>query len=144
MAMDASLAVVAVNVARPAVAADGTALPAHGWQLLPLRFQRLDAGSMVLTNLVGEHVFVTPDELSAVMDGTCADQELLARLRAAHLIQVPGETLPAELLAIKLRTRMRRLPNRPGCTFSWSRCAASTRAVTARCPGSRLRRTSST
>ena len=91
-----------------------TALPAHGWQLLPLRFHRIDADSVVLTNLVGEHVFVTPDELSAVVEGTCADQELLARLRAAHLIQVPGETLPAELLAIKLRTRMRRLPDSTG------------------------------
>src|SRR5580698_2058242 len=91
-----------------------TALPAHGWQLLPLRFHRIDPDSVVLTNLVGEHVFVTPDELSAVVEGTCADQELLARLRAAHLIQVPGETLPAELLAIKLRTRMRRLPDSTG------------------------------
>jgi uncharacterized protein len=91
-----------------------TALPAHGWQLLPLRFHRLDADSMVLTNLVGEHVFVTPDELTAVADGTCTDQDLLARLRAAHLIQAPGETLPAELLAIKLRTRMRRLPDSTG------------------------------
>src|SRR5271166_154648 len=91
-----------------------TALPRHGWQLLPLRFHRIDTDSVVLTNLVGEHVFVTPDELSSVADGTCADQELLARLRAAHLIQVPGETLPAELLAIKLRTRMRRLPDSTG------------------------------
>lgn len=91
-----------------------TSLPPHGWQLLPLRFHRLDADCMVLTNLVGEHVFVTPDELCAVADGSCADQELLARLRAAHLIQVPGETLPAELLAIKLRTRMRRLPDSTG------------------------------
>jgi uncharacterized protein len=87
-----------------------TALPPHGWQLLPLRFHRLDTDSVVLTNLVGEHVFVTPDQLEAVVNGNCADQELLARLRAVHLIQVPGERLPAELLAIKLRTRMRRLP----------------------------------
>src|ERR1700722_17705966 len=91
-----------------------TALARHGWQLLPLRFHRIDPDSVVLTNLVGEHVFVTPDELSAVADGTCADQELLARLRAAHLIQVPGETLPAELLAVKLRTRQRRLPDSTG------------------------------
>jgi uncharacterized protein len=91
-----------------------TALPQHGWQLLPMRFHRLDADSVVLTNLVGEHVFVTPDELVGVADGTCADQNLLARLRAAHLIQVPGETLPAELLAIKLRTRLRRLPDSTG------------------------------
>src|ERR1700722_4363349 len=84
-----------------------TALARHGWQLLPLRFHRIDPDSVVLTNLVGEHVFVTPDELSTVVDGTCTDQDLLARLRATHLIQVPGETLPAELLAIKLRTRGR-------------------------------------
>jgi His-Xaa-Ser system radical SAM maturase HxsB len=88
-----------------------TALPRGGWQLLPMRFYRLGDDSVVLTNLVGEHIFVTTDELVAVVDGSCADQELLARLRAAHLIQVPGETLPSELLAIKLRTRMRGLPD---------------------------------
>jgi len=91
-----------------------TTLPPHAWQLLPMRFHRLDANSVVLTNLVGEHVFVTPDELVSVADGTCADQELLARLRAAHVVQVPGETLPTELLAMKLRTRLRRLPDSTG------------------------------
>jgi uncharacterized protein len=91
-----------------------TLLSPHSWQLLPLRFHRLDADSVVLTSLVGEHEFVTPDELDAVVDGTCTDQELLARLRAVHLIQLPGERLPAELLAIKLRTRMRRLPDSTG------------------------------
>jgi His-Xaa-Ser system radical SAM maturase HxsB len=91
-----------------------TALPPHGWQLLPLRFHRFDDGEVLLTNLVGEHVFVPADQLVAVVDGTCGDQELLARLRAGHLIQVPGETLPAELLAVKLRTRMRGLPDSTG------------------------------
>lgn len=91
-----------------------TTLPPHGWQLLPMRFHRLDADSVVLTNLVGEHVFLTPGELADVTNGSCADQNLLARLRAAHLIQVPGETLPAELLAIKLRTRLRHLPDSTG------------------------------
>jgi hypothetical protein len=47
-----------------------TTLPAHSWQLLPLRFHRLDADSVVLTNLVGEHVFITPEQLAAVSDGT--------------------------------------------------------------------------
>jgi His-Xaa-Ser system radical SAM maturase HxsB len=91
-----------------------TALPLRGWQLMPMRFHRLDADSVVVTNLVGEHVFVTPDELIEVTDGSCTDQDLLARLRAAHLIQVPGEALPAELLAIKLRTRLGRLPDSTG------------------------------
>ena len=91
-----------------------TTMPLHSWQLLPLRFHRLDADSVVLTNLVGEHVVLSPDELTAIVEGTSTDQDLLARLRATHLIQVPGETLPAELLAIKLRTRMSRLPDSTG------------------------------
>lgn len=91
-----------------------TTLPPHAWQLLPMRFHRLDPDSVLLTNLVGEHAFVTPDELIEVIDGTCADQDLLARLRAAHLIQVRGEVLPTELLAIKLRTRLGRLPDSTG------------------------------
>jgi His-Xaa-Ser system radical SAM maturase HxsB len=85
-----------------------------GWELLPLRFHRLDRDSILLTNLVGEHMFVTEDEFLAVVSGSCSDQGLLARLRARHLIQVPGERLPAELLAIKLRTRLRRLPDSTG------------------------------
>lgn len=79
-----------------------------------MRFHRLDPGSVIVTNLVGEHVFLGEDEFLSVVDGTCEDQGLLARLRGKHLIQVPGETLPAELLAIKLRTRMRRLPESTG------------------------------
>jgi His-Xaa-Ser system radical SAM maturase HxsB len=91
-----------------------TTLSPHAWQLLPMRFHRLDTDSVLLTNLVGEHAFVTPEELVEVIEGTCTDQYLLARLRAAHLVQVRGEVLPTELLAIKLRTRLGRLPDSTG------------------------------
>ena len=91
-----------------------TAMRPGSWQLLPMRFHRLDDGSVLLTNLVGEHVFVSDSQLLAVVNGTCQDQDLLARLRAAHLVQAEGETLPAELLAVKLRTRMSQLPNSTG------------------------------
>ncbi|HEY0935163.1 MAG TPA: radical SAM protein, partial [Trebonia sp.] len=91
-----------------------TAMRPGSWQLLPMRFHRLDGDSVLLTNLVGEHVFVSDAQLLAVMNGTCHDQGLLGRLRAVHLIQAEGETLPAELLAIKLRTRMSQLPNSTG------------------------------
>lgn len=89
-------------------------LPPAGWQLLPLRFHRLDPDSILVTNLVGEHAFLTESQFLSVLDGTCTNQRLLAELRAKHLIQVPGERLPAELLAIKLRTRLRRLPDSTG------------------------------
>ena len=84
------------------------------WQMLPIRFHRFDDDSILLTNLVGEHFFLSEDEFLAVMDGTCSDQVLLARLRARHLIQLPGERIPVELLAVKLRTRLRRLPDSTG------------------------------
>lgn len=91
-----------------------TSLAPAGWQLLPLRFHRLDPDSLLVTNLVGEHAFLSEEQFLSVLDGTCPDQNLLAELRAKHLIQVPGERLPAELLAIKLRTRLRRLPDSTG------------------------------
>jgi uncharacterized protein len=93
---------------------DATAVPPSGWQLLPLRFHRFDSDSVLLTNLVGEHLFVSEEQFLAVMDGTCGDQELLARMRARHLIQRPGDRLPAELLAVKLRTRLQYLPDSTG------------------------------
>ncbi len=91
-----------------------TRLAPVGWQLLPLRFYRLDPGRILLTNLVGEQAFLSEEQFLSVLDGTCMDQSLLAELRAKHLIQIPGERLPAELLAIKLRTRLRRLPDSTG------------------------------
>ena len=91
-----------------------TVLPPSGWQLLPMRFHRFDSDSVLLTNLVGEHLFVSHDQFLAVMEGTCDDQELLARLRSRHLIQRPGDRLPAELLAVKLRTRLHHLPDSTG------------------------------
>lgn len=121
-----------------------TTVPPHGWELLPMRFHRLepgprdDAGSIVVTSMVGEHAFLSEDELRCVVDGTCADQALLARLRASHLIQVPGEALPAELLAIKLRTRLGRLPESTGlhifvvtlrCEHTCRYCQVSRQAV---------------
>src|ERR1700729_2260849 len=104
---------------------EATAVEPGTWELLPLRFHRFDDRSLLLTNLVGEHVFLTEPQFLTVMDGTCADQNVLAELRAKHLIQLPGERLPAELLAIKLRTRLRRLPDSTGLhmfvgTFSWA------------------------
>ena len=88
------------------------ALAPNSWQLLPMRFHRPDEDSVVLTNLVGEHVFVTPDELISVTDKTCTDQGLLARLRAAHLIQVPGEALAHFIdVAEELKTQL------PGSNF---------------------------
>ena len=84
------------------------------WELLPLRFHRFTDDTVLLTNIVGEHCFLTDGQFMTILDGTCTDQAVLAELRAKHLIQLPGEQLPAELLAIKLRTRLRRLRDSTG------------------------------
>ena len=98
----------------PRLPREASAVTAGSWQLLPLRFHRFDGDSILLTNLVGEHTFLSEGQFLAVLDGTCSDQRVLAELRAKHLIQLAGERLPAELLAIKLRTRLRRLPDSTG------------------------------
>ena len=79
------------------------------WQLLPFRFERI-GGRVLLTNLVGEHLFLNPEEFEQVADRALpVDSPLVRRLRAKHVIRETDDDLPVELLAIKARTRYRRL-----------------------------------
>jgi uncharacterized protein len=79
------------------------------WELMPLRFNALDAERVVVTNMVGEHLVMARTELDEVVNDGRPEAGTLARMRARQMIRVPGETLPAELLALKLRTQKRRL-----------------------------------
>lgn len=79
------------------------------WQLLPFRFERIN-GRVLLTNLVGEHVFLTTEEFEQLSSGGLPrDSALVRRLRGKHVIREEDDELPVELLAIKARTRYRRL-----------------------------------
>src|SRR5690242_16769784 len=79
------------------------------WQLLPFRFERLN-GRVLITNLVGEHLFLTVSEFELLGDAELpSDSPLVRKLRAKHVIREAGDDLPVELLAIKARTRYRRL-----------------------------------
>src|SRR4051812_1753028 len=86
----------------------------NDWELLPFRFHRLDDQQVLLTNLVGEHLFLPSDEFEQLTAGSLDDQTVLRRLRGKHFIRRPDEELPVELLAMKLRTRHRRLPEFTG------------------------------
>lgn len=80
------------------------------WELLPVRFHALDGDRVVLTNVVGEALVVDRDELASITGpDVTASGETLARLRARHMVREAGEKLPLELLAMKVRTRNRRL-----------------------------------
>ena len=83
--------------------------PTADWQLLPFRFERIN-GRVLLTNMVGEHLFVSGKDFEQVAEGPLpVDSSLVRRLRAKHMIRQESEPLPIELLALKARTRYRRL-----------------------------------
>ena len=80
------------------------------WQLLPFRFERL-GGRVLVTNLVGEHLFVSARGLrtTSPQGGLPSDSPFVRQLRAKHVIRESSDDLPVELLALKARTRYRRL-----------------------------------
>lgn len=79
------------------------------WQLLPFRFERIN-GRVLITNLVGEHLFLDTNEFEQLSErALSADSRLVRKLRAKHVIREVDDDLPIELLAIKARTRYRRL-----------------------------------
>ncbi len=79
------------------------------WDFLPFRFERMGTRVLV-TNLVGEHTFLTEEEFAALADRSLSeDSPLVRRLRAKHLIRERDDQVPLELLALKARTRYRRL-----------------------------------
>ena len=83
--------------------------PSADWQLLPFRFERIGERILV-TNLVGEHLFLSAEEFDRLARNELpADSALVRRLRAKHVIREGVDELPVELLAIKARTRYRRL-----------------------------------
>jgi uncharacterized protein len=83
--------------------------PSANWQMLPFRFERINS-RVLLTNLVGEHLFLTDEEFKQLSSGDLPnDSALVRRLRAKHVIREGSDELPVGLLAIKARTRYRRL-----------------------------------
>lgn len=80
------------------------------WEFLPFRFER-HRGRVLLTNLVGEHTFLSEADFESFVDKhLAADTEIFRRLRGQHFLRYEGEDVPLELLALKTRTRYRRLP----------------------------------
>lgn len=85
------------------------------WELLPFRFERVGDDRVLVTNMVGEHLFLTGKDFDEFMGRRLgADSPLVRRLRAKHIIRQPEEQLPVDLLALKTRTRYRRLPSFTG------------------------------
>ena len=91
--------------------AEAYAAASSEWELLPFRFERVGDDRVLLTNMVGEHLFLTGTDFDEFMGPRLgADSPLVRRLRAKHIIRQAEEELPLDLLALKTRTRYRRLP----------------------------------
>jgi His-Xaa-Ser system radical SAM maturase HxsB len=80
------------------------------WELLPFQFERFGDDRVLLTNMVGEHAFVSDGDFEALLDKTLRpDEAVTRRLRGRHFLRERGDGLPLELLALKTRTRYHRL-----------------------------------
>jgi uncharacterized protein len=103
---------------------------------LPFRFERWTDGRVLVTNMVGEHVFLSGEEFTSLADLRISDPALLRSLRAKHIVRVRGEELPVELLALKYQTQHHRLADFTGlhmfvvtlrCEHSCGYCQVSRR-----------------
>ena len=89
-------------------------LAEEAWEYLPFRFERLN-GRVLVTNFVGEHVILSGSEFALLASKELAtDSPTFRRLRGKHIVRAEGDELPLELLALKTRTRYRRLPEFTG------------------------------
>jgi uncharacterized protein len=82
------------------------------YQILPMKFEPMGDDDVVLTNAVGEFLFLGRDKLNSLVNHQLdqADPEY-QNLRARHFIQEIGDQAPIELLALKTRTKLSRLAN---------------------------------
>ena len=73
------------------------------------------AGRVLLTNMVGEHLFLTTPEFDEIAENRLPpDSSLVRKLRAKQVIRQPRDTAPLDLLALKTRTKYQRLPSFTG------------------------------
>jgi His-Xaa-Ser system radical SAM maturase HxsB len=85
--------------------------PGH-YELLPFRFEPLGDNELVLTNAVGEFVFLPRPALDELVSRKLLPADPIYRtLRSRHFIREPGDKASLELLALKARTRYQHLRN---------------------------------
>jgi len=77
-----------------------------GYQILPFRFARWPDGEILLTNEVGEFLFLDERAFDQFVEGTIPPSATAYRsLQAAQFLTDCSSTLPLELLATKYRTK---------------------------------------
>lgn len=81
--------------------------PDRAIQLLPFRFERAARGGYLVSNIVGDFIRLSEEELHRLADLRIAPgDELYDKAYAAHLITRDGQRGQLQLLAMRLRSRM--------------------------------------
>jgi len=76
-------------------------------QLLPLRFERLGSGRHLVSNMVGDFIDLSDDELHRLVDLRVEPGDgLYEKAYVAHLITHSDQSAQKQLLALRLRSRM--------------------------------------
>lgn len=89
------------------LAADAFHAPEKAVTLLPFRFQRTDAGRYLVSNMVGDFLRLTEDELNRLVDLRIVPGDgLYEKAYSGHLISREGQRAQLQLLAMRLRSRM--------------------------------------
>lgn len=82
-------------------------LPAEDYNLLPFKFDKLNDGKYILTNMSGEYYVMSRDRLDDLINHKLSTESKdYPNLRSKHFIRKSDEQAPLELLALKLRTRL--------------------------------------
>ncbi len=90
-------------------------LSSTGYQLLPFRFTSLDGREYVLTNQAGEFIVLERPTLEAlVRHRLCPADPQFDNLRSKHFIADSDSSLATELLALKVRTKLKRIADFTG------------------------------
>jgi uncharacterized protein len=79
----------------------------RGLELLPFRFERTTPHHYLVSNMVGDFVRLSSDELHKVAELRVSPGDgLYEKAYSAHLIAPKGQKSPLQLLAMRLRSRM--------------------------------------
>jgi His-Xaa-Ser system radical SAM maturase HxsB len=89
------------------LAAESFSAPDDGLELLPFRFERAGGDNYLVSNMVGDFIHLTREEINRLVDlELCPADGLYEKAYAAHLITRANQRAQHQLLALRLRSRM--------------------------------------
>ena len=105
------------------------------YKLLPFNFHRLDEGNVFISNIAGENTVISANDFKSFCNHELQSTvETFKTLKSKHFLIDSDDMLPVELLALKLRTKIKPLSEFTGlhifvntlrCDYTCSYCQVS-------------------